>query len=247
MARDLSGVCPLPIAAEIDRGRADHGLSHHGMRLLPIADPTKVLTPCGLPRVANEVGPGDVMMVSQFGATQTREVRFRYYVSTATTGLFGCRGASFTILTVDFRSGAMVEPDVICALRDKQAEVSGMIERLERQLVEHRAGLTHLEGVLRLFDPSIQSEAARPERHRRQRAWFRPGESLRLIYDVLRDAAQPVVTRELVDRVMTMKDITVADDRDRALIQKTLLASLHRAKETIERVTIEGVSGWRVI
>jgi hypothetical protein len=141
----------------------------------------------------------------------------------------------------------MAEPHVICALRDKQSEVSGMIERLERQLVEHRAGLTHLEGVLRLFDPSIQSEAACPERQRRQRAWFRPGESLRLIYDILRDAAQPVVTRELVDRIMTMKDITVADDRDRALIQKTLLASLHRAKETIERVTIEGVSGWRVI
>jgi hypothetical protein len=141
----------------------------------------------------------------------------------------------------------MVEPDVICALRDKQSEVSGMIERLERQLVEHRAGLTHLEGVLRLFDPSIQSEKARPERQRRQRAWFRPGESLRLIYDVLRDAAQPVVTRELVDRVMTMKDITVADERDRALIQKTLSASLHRAKQTIERVNIEGVVGWRVI
>ena len=67
----------------------------------------------------------------------------------------------------------MAEPDVICALRDKQSEVSGMIERLERQLVEHRTGLTHLEGVLRLFDPSIQSEAARPERQRRQKAWFR--------------------------------------------------------------------------
>ncbi|WP_284943621.1 hypothetical protein [Acidisoma cladoniae] len=104
----------------------------------------------------------------------------------------------------------MIEPDVICALRGKQSEVIGSIARLKRQLVEHRAGLTHLEGVLRLFDPSIQSETARPERQRRQRAWFRPGESLRLIYDVLRDAAQPVVTRELVDRVMTMKDITVA-------------------------------------
>jgi hypothetical protein len=141
----------------------------------------------------------------------------------------------------------MAEPDVICALRDKQSEVSGMIERLERQLVEHRAGLTHLEGVLRLFDPSIRSEAARPERQRRQRAWFRPGESLRLIYDVLRDAAQPVATRELADRVMAMKNIAVADDRDRALIQKTLLASLNRAKETVERVTSEGVVGWRVI
>jgi hypothetical protein len=141
----------------------------------------------------------------------------------------------------------MVEPDVMTALRDKQFEVVGAIEHLERQLVEHRAGLTHLEGVLRLFDPSIQSETARPERRRRQRAWFRPGESLRLIYDVLRDAAQPVITRELVDRVMTIKGITVADERDRALIQKTLSASLHRAKETIERVTIEGVVGWRVI
>jgi hypothetical protein len=141
----------------------------------------------------------------------------------------------------------MVEPDVICALRGKQSEVVGSIARLERQLVEHRAGLTHLEGVLRLFDPSIQSEAARPERQRRQRSWFRPGESLRLIYDVLRDAARPVATREVVDRVMTMKDITVTDERDRVLIQKTLSASLHRAKETIERVTIEGVVGWRVI
>jgi hypothetical protein len=141
----------------------------------------------------------------------------------------------------------MVEPDVICALRGKQSEVIGSIAHLERQLVEHRAGLTHLEGVLRLFDPSIQSEAARPERQRRQRSWFRPGESLRLIYDVLRDAARPVATREVVDRVMTMKDITVTDERDRVLIQKTLSASLHRAKETIERVTIEGVVGWRVI
>ena len=141
----------------------------------------------------------------------------------------------------------MAEPDVMCALRDKQSEVVGTIERLERQLVEHRAGLTHLEAVLRLFDPSIRSEVAHPGRQRRQRAWFRPGESLRLIYDVLREAAHPVVTRELVDRIMTMKDITVADDRDRALIQKTLFASLYRAKETIERVTIEGVVGWRVI
>jgi hypothetical protein len=141
----------------------------------------------------------------------------------------------------------MVEPDVMSALRSKKSEVVVAIERLERQLVEHRAGLTHLEGVLRLFDPSIQSEAARPERQRRQRSWFRPGESLRLIYDVLRDAARPVATYEVVDRVMTMKDITVTDERDRALIQKTLSASLHRAKETIERVTIEGVIGWRVI
>ena len=64
---------------------------------------------------------------------------------------------------------------------------------------------------------------------------------------MLRDAAQPVATRELADRVMAMKNIALTDDRDRTLIQKTLLASLNRAKETIERATIEGVVRWRVI
>jgi hypothetical protein len=34
--------------------------------------------------------------------------------------------------------------------------------------------------------------------------------------------------------------------RGRALIQKTILASLNRAKDTIERIETAGVVGWRV-
>jgi hypothetical protein len=141
----------------------------------------------------------------------------------------------------------MAEADVIRVLRDKRSELNGTVERLERQLAEHRAGLSHLEGVLRLFDPSVQSEEVGSVSKRAQRAWFRLGESLRLIYDVLRDAPHPVTTSEVADRVMAMKSVPVPDDRTRALIQKTILASLSRAKETVERVTIEGIVGWRVI
>ena len=77
-------------------------------------------------------------------------------------------------------------------------------------------------------------------------AWFRPGECLRLIYDALRDAPAPVTTRELAKRLTDVKDIQIDDDRGRALIQKTILASLNRAKETIERIETAGVVGWRV-
>ena len=38
-----------------------------------------------------------------------------------------------------------------------------------------------------------------------------------------------------------------ADDHRRELVQKTLLASLNRAKETIERVETAGVVRWRVV
>jgi hypothetical protein len=63
----------------------------------------------------------------------------------------------------------------------------------------------------------------------------------------LREAPQPLTTRELAERIMRVKAIQAADDRDRALFQKTVLASLNRARETIARVEIAGVAGWRLL
>jgi hypothetical protein len=47
----------------------------------------------------------------------------------------------------------MADPHVISALREKRALVSGLIEKLERKLEQRRADLTHIDGVLRLFQP----------------------------------------------------------------------------------------------
>ena len=69
---------------------------------------------------------------------------------------------------------------------------------------------------------------------------------MRLIYDELREATQPVTTRELAERIMRVKAIPAADDHQRELVQKTLLGSLNRAKETIERVEAAGVVSWRL-
>jgi hypothetical protein len=141
----------------------------------------------------------------------------------------------------------MAEPHVIGALRNKRSELAGMMNQLEQRLVRHRADLTHLDATMRLFDPDIQPDAIRPKRQRARSAWFRPRECLRLIYDQLREAPRPLTTRELTDRIMRVKAIQTADDRDRALIQKTVLASLNRARETIARVEIAGVVSWRLL
>ena len=52
----------------------------------------------------------------------------------------------------------MGEPHVIGALRDKRSELAGMVISLERQLVQHRASLTHLDATMRLFDPELRPE-----------------------------------------------------------------------------------------
>ena len=103
--------------------------------------------------------------------------------------------------------------EVIGALRDKRSELAGMVSHLERELVEHRASLTHLDATMRLFDPNSRPDEIRPRRPRAHNTWFRPGECLRLIYDVLRDAPGPLTTRELAEQIMDAKALAAIDDR----------------------------------
>jgi hypothetical protein len=141
---------------------------------------------------------------------------------------------------------AMAEPHVIGALRNKRAELAGTLRQLEQQLVQQRANLAHLDATMRLFDPDIRPKDIRPRQQRVRNVWFRPGECLRLIYDQLREATQPITTRELAEQIMRVKGMPVADN-SRERVQKTLLASLNRAKETTARVETAGVVSWRLI
>lgn len=139
----------------------------------------------------------------------------------------------------------MGELQVIDGLQDKRSELVGLVGRLEQQLADHRVSLTHLDATLRLFDPNLLLQDTDPQQRERV-SWFRPGECLRAIYDVLREAPQPLTTRDVAKRVIAAKDMTIADERTQALIQKTILASLSRAKNTIERLEVNGVVSWRV-
>ena len=141
----------------------------------------------------------------------------------------------------------MAETHVIGALRNKRAELAGMLRQLEQQLAQQRANLAHVDATMRLFDPDIRPKDIRPKQPWARNAWFRPGECLRLIYDELREATQPVTTRELAEQIMRAKAIPAADNDRRERVQKTLLATLNRAKQTIVRVETAGVVRWRLI
>ena len=141
----------------------------------------------------------------------------------------------------------MAELHVIGALRNKRAELAGILRQLEQQLVQQRANLAHVDATMRLFDPDIRPNDIRPKLSRERNAWFRQGECLRLVYDELREATQPMTTRQLAEQIMRVKAIPAADDQRRERVQKTLLASLNRAKQTIARVEIAGVVRWRLI
>ncbi len=61
----------MPIAAEVDRWPASHRQSGDAIDLLAVTDAALVLTPGRLLGVAEEIGPGDVVVMPKFTATQT--------------------------------------------------------------------------------------------------------------------------------------------------------------------------------
>jgi hypothetical protein len=145
----------------------------------------------------------------------------------------------------------MVEPPIMDALRNKRSEVAGLVKDLEQHLVKHHASLSHLDATMRLFDTSlfdtnIDAGELAPNHQQAITTGLRHGECLRLIYDALRDAPQPLTTRELAERIMEMKSMPSTDAARRELIQKAILKSLRHAKGTITRIESKGVVSWQI-
>jgi len=131
-------------------------------------------------------------------------------------------------------------------LREKRAELSGAVRQIEQQLAQHRTDLAHLDATMRLFDPDIQPGDIRPRRPHHRNAWFRPGECLRLIYDELREALEPLSTRDLAERIISRRALKLDNDRSRDLIQHTILSSLNRAGATITRLQRGSTVYWQL-
>ena len=140
----------------------------------------------------------------------------------------------------------MVASHVIGALREKRAELSGTVQQIERELAQHRSNLAHLDATMRLFDPGIRPGEILPRRAQHRNAWFRPGECLRLIYDELRDASEPLSTRDLAERIISRRAIKLDDERSRDLIRHTILSSLNRAGATLTRMQRGGAKCWQL-
>ena len=142
----------------------------------------------------------------------------------------------------------MADPHIISALREKRAMVAGLIEKLERKLEQHRADLTHIDGVLRLFQPDRDPDEIKPKRTYRRTRYFARNELARLCMDVLRDARGLITTDEIAAQVIAAKGFETADSTLRVAIRDQLLTVLRAARKrgTIEQTGLGRGVRWRL-
>ena len=126
----------------------------------------------------------------------------------------------------------MADPHVISALREKRALVAGLIKKFERKLEQHRADLTHIDGVLRLFQPDRDPDAINPKRtYAKRTRYFARNELARLCMDALRDAPGLITTDEIAAQVIAAKGFEASDNTLRAAVRDQLLTVMRAARK----------------
>ena len=99
---------------------------------------------------------------------------------------------------------------VLSGLIRKRQEVMEAMELAQTQLRQLVLDLDALDGVIRMFSPEIDLAVVRVRPRPKRHIAFR-GEVSRLILTLLRDAPEPLPTREVVRRVMETRELNQAD------------------------------------
>jgi hypothetical protein len=144
----------------------------------------------------------------------------------------------------------MADPHIISALREKRALVAGLIEKLERKLEQHRADLTHIDGVLRLFQPDRDPGDIKPKRpYAKRTRYFARNELSRLCMDALR-ASEGVTgtTDEIAGQIIGAKGFDPADVVLRKAIGDQVLTTVRafRKRGTVEQIGLGRGVRWKL-
>jgi hypothetical protein len=129
-------------------------------------------------------------------------------------------------------------PNTVNALRNKRAELSGLIAMHEREIDRLRSALIHLDATLLLFDPRTDPEDIPSRRRNPKRLhYFGPGEQSRRVLEAIRDHGS-VSARELALAAMADKGFAESDRQVRREFIARFMKALHNQarRGTIERI-----------
>ncbi len=143
----------------------------------------------------------------------------------------------------------MAESHVISALVKRRAELAGQIEATHEALRKMVLDLENLDATIQQFDPNYQVEAIRPKAFRPPKDWSNRGQMSRIILSILRQAAEPLTTRDIALQLLVERALDKNDLRLLRLMTKRVGVAL-RDRRTTGAVTSEQGPGqymlWRI-
>ena len=135
---------------------------------------------------------------------------------------------------------------VLPALVNRRAELSGAIEKMQGELQQLHADLAALDAVIRQFDPEYPVGSIRPK-YRRAPAAAEFGAMSRTVLDVLRRAGEPITAAEIAQRIIAERGLNAGDRALRSTMVKRVGMALRYQRTNgmvRECPATDGSSAW---
>jgi hypothetical protein len=120
---------------------------------------------------------------------------------------------------------------VLTGLVKRRAELAGEIEATHDRLRKLIADLEHLDATILQFEPAYELDKIKPRAFRPPADWAHRGEMTRLVLDILRQAAEPMTTRDVAYELMARRALDRDDQKLLRLMSKRVGIALRGARD----------------
>lgn len=125
----------------------------------------------------------------------------------------------------------MTETHVMHALIAKRATLAGDIELTHEALRKMVMDLEHLDQTILQFDPTYRVESIKAKAFRPPKDWSNRGQMTRIVLSILRQAAEPLTSRDIALELLVERALDKNDQRLLRLMTKRVGVALRLQKD----------------
>lgn len=124
---------------------------------------------------------------------------------------------------------------VVTGLVKRRAELAGEIEATHERLRLMVTDLENLDATIVQFAPDIRAETIKPKAFRPPQDWANRGQMSRIVLSILRQASEPLTTRDIALQMLVERALDKSDQRLLRLMTKRVGVALRTQRDS-ERV-----------
>jgi hypothetical protein len=119
---------------------------------------------------------------------------------------------------------------VVSGLVKRRAELAGDIEKAHESLRRMVLDLENLEATILQFEPDFRVEAIKPKAFRPPKDWSNRGQMTRIVLSILRQAAEPLTTRDIALELLVERALDKSDQGFLRLMTKRVGVALREQR-----------------
>src|SRR5438876_571325 len=135
---------------------------------------------------------------------------------------------------------------VVSGLIKRRAELAGEIERTHEALRKMVLNLENLDATILQFEPDFRVETIKPKAFRPPKDWSNRGQMTRIVLSILRQAAEPLTSRDIALELLVERALDKNDQRLLRLMTKRVGVALRGQRDKSIVRSIQGPGQYNV-